>query len=59
MLSVSSNRVTISRQYQTTHLQARDFLDLEAIVSHEEEEEEEEEEILSKSHEMVHSVIRI
>jgi len=43
------------------HLQVRDFLDLEAVVSREEEteEEEEEEENLSKSHETVHSAICI
>jgi hypothetical protein len=38
------------------HLQVRDFLDLEALVSLEEEEEEDEEENLSKSREMDHSV---
>lgn len=39
--------------------QARDFLDLEAIVSRQEEEEEEDEENLCKFHEMVHSVTHI
>jgi hypothetical protein len=40
------------------HLQVREFLDLEALVSREDEEEEEEGD-LSKSHEMVHSVTHI
>lgn len=45
-----------------THLQATNFLDLEAIVDSPEEEEEEEKEedgILSTLHEMIHSVIHI
>lgn len=42
-MSVSSDRVTSWNEYHwTAHLQVRDFLDLEALVSHEEEEEEEE-----------------
>jgi len=40
------------------HRQVRDFLDIEALVSLEDEEEEEEDN-LSKSHELVHSVIHI
>jgi hypothetical protein len=61
-MSVSSNRVKSRNEYHLmAHLQVRDFLDLEAVVSREEEEEteEEEEENLSKSHETVHSAICI
>jgi hypothetical protein len=59
-MSVSSNRIKSRNEYHLmAHLQVRDFLDLEAVVSREEEEEEEEEEDLSKSHDMVHSAICI